>query len=123
MQCWATIDTSAHPVMLLGDMNVDVDIVAGQASNVLLVPVQALRSTGDQYAVFVVLPNGELEMRLVEVGLQDFVNAAILSGLEAGEVVSLGESATSSSTVSTDVPLPSGAGLGAIMGGSGGGRP
>jgi len=123
VQCWATIDTSAHPVTLLGDMNVDVDIVAGQASNVLLVPVQALRSTGDQYAVFVVLPNGELEMRLVEVGLQDFVNAAILSGLEAGEVVSLGESTTSSSTVSTDVPLPSGAGLGAIMGGSGGGRP
>ena len=122
MQCWATIDTSAHPVTLLGDMNVDIDIVAGQASNTLLIPVQALRNMGDQYAVFVVLPNGELEMRLVEVGLQDFVNAAILSGLEVGEIVSLGESTTSSSTASTEVHLPSGASLGAIMGG-GGGRP
>jgi len=60
-------------------------------------------------------------MRVVEVGLQDFVNAAILSGLEAGEVVSLGESTTSSSVAPTDVQLPSGASLGAIMGG--GGRP
>ena len=101
VQCWATIDTSVYPVTLLGDMNVDVDIVAGQASNVLLVPVQALRTMGDQYAVFVVLPNGELEMRVVEVGLQDFVNAAILSGLEEGEVVSLGESSTASSSTSS----------------------
>ena len=124
VQCWATIDTSAHPVMLLGDMNVDVDIVAGQASNVLLVPVQALRTMGDQYAVFVVLPNGELEMRVVEVGLQDFVNAAILSGLEAGEVVSLGEStasSTSSSTDSTQTQPFGDPGMGFIMGG--GGRP
>ena len=29
-------------------------------------------------------------MRIVEVGLKDFVNAEILSGLEPGEVVSLG---------------------------------
>jgi RND family efflux transporter MFP subunit len=99
VQAWASIDTTAHPVKLLGDMNVEVEIVAGEALNALLVPVQALRELGDdQYAVFVVQPNGELEMRMVEVGLKDYVNAEIRSGLERGEVVSTGEATTSSSS-------------------------
>ena len=53
----------------------------------------------EQYAVFVVLPSGELEMRFVEVGLRDFVNAEILSGLEPGETVSIGvETSTDTSS-------------------------
>jgi multidrug efflux pump subunit AcrA (membrane-fusion protein) len=118
VQCWATIDTSAHAVRLLGDMNVDVDIVAGQATNALLVPVEALRQFGEgQYAVFVLDANGELEMRPVEVGLQDFVNAVILSGVEEGEAVSLGEpTSSSSSAVDTEMQLP-GAGMGLMFGG------
>ncbi|MGC9348429.1 MAG: efflux RND transporter periplasmic adaptor subunit [Anaerolineae bacterium] len=120
VQCWSTIDISANPVTLLGDMNVDVDIVAGEATNALLVPVQALREVGGQEAVFVVLPSGELEMRIVEVGLQDYVNAAVLSGLEAGEVVSLGESTSAVSTEMEELPaVPGGDGM--MMGG--GGRP
>ena len=55
VQSWASIDTTAHPVKLLGDMNVEVEVVAGEALNAVLVPVQALRELGeDQYAVFVV---------------------------------------------------------------------
>ena len=62
----------------------------------MLVPLQALRELSPgQYAVFVALPDGELEMRLVEVGLKDFVNAEILSGLEPGEVVSTGTETSS----------------------------
>jgi HlyD family secretion protein len=103
IQVRASIDLSAHPVNLLSGMNADVEIVAGEARNALLVPVQALRELGpDQYAVFVVQPNGELELRPVEVGLQDFVSAAILAGLEPGEVVSTG-TAESSDTL-TDTP-------------------
>ncbi len=99
VQARASIDLSAHPVRLLSGMNAEVEIVAGEARNALLVPVQALRELGpDQYAVFVVLPSGELELRPVEVGLQDFVNAAILSGLEAGEMVSTGEAESSDSS-------------------------
>ena len=41
-------------------------------------------------SLFIVQPDGELEARAVEVGLTDLVNAEILSGLESGEVVSLG---------------------------------
>jgi RND family efflux transporter MFP subunit len=107
VQAWASIDTAAHPVKLLGDMNVEVEIVAGEALNVLLAPVQALREISpDQYAVFVVQPNGELEMRMVEVGLMDYVNAEIRSGLQRGDVVSLGEKTTSSSSPSVPSTQP-----------------
>jgi multidrug efflux pump subunit AcrA (membrane-fusion protein) len=83
-------------------MNVEVEVVAGEAQDALLVPVQALRELGeDQYAVFVVSADGELELRPVEVGLQDYVNAEILSGLERGEMVSTGETTSSASTSSS----------------------
>jgi multidrug efflux pump subunit AcrA (membrane-fusion protein) len=84
-------------------MNVEVEIVAGEAHNALLVPVQALRQIGaDQYVVFVVGADGELEMRPVEVGLQDYVNAEILSGVTRGEVLSIGETTSSSTDTSSD---------------------
>jgi len=101
VQLWASIDTSAHPVTLLGDMNAEVEVVSGEALNAVLVPVQALRQLGeDQYAVFVVQESGELEMRMVEVGLKDYVNAEIRSGLRPGEVVSTGEKSSSTSSSS-----------------------
>jgi HlyD family secretion protein len=102
VQAWATIDTSANPAKLLGDMNASVEVVAAEARNALLVPVQALRELGpDKYAVFVVQSDGQLEMRMVNVGIKDYVNAVVLSGLQRGEVVSLGEKTASSSTSST----------------------
>lgn len=109
IQSRASIDISAHAVRLLSGMNAEVEIVAAEARNALLVPVEALRELGpDLYAVFVVLPNGELELRPVEVGLKDYVNAAILSGLEVGEVVSTGvaESSTSESSSNDQLPMP-----------------
>jgi multidrug efflux pump subunit AcrA (membrane-fusion protein) len=113
VQTWASIDTTSHPVNLLGDMNVEVEVVAGEATGALLVPIQALREIGeDQYAVFVVGADGKLDMRLVEVGLMDFVNAEIRSGLQRGETVSTGERTTSSSpgqpSTNTNQPPPSG---------------
>ncbi len=121
VQAWASIDTTGHPVALLGDMNVEVEIVAGEATNALLVPVQALREISEgQYAVFVVRADGELQLRPVEVGLRDYVNAEIVSGLERGEVVSTGETTTStssSSAPSTDQALPGGGMIPPFMGG------
>ncbi len=91
VQSYASVDLAAHPINLLSGMNAEVEVVAGEAENAVLVPLQALRELGPgSYAVFVMLPNGELEMRIVVVGLRDFVNAEILSGLEPGEVISLG---------------------------------
>ncbi len=51
-----------------------VDVIAGEAKNAVLVPVEALRDLGDgEYAVFVI-ENGEPKLRLVEVGLMDLNN-------------------------------------------------
>ena len=67
-----------------------VDVVGGQAENAVLVPVEALHEFGDgQYALFV-MENGNLRLRVVEVGLQDLTKAEIISGLNAGDVVTTG---------------------------------
>jgi RND family efflux transporter MFP subunit len=113
VQSYASVDLAANPVTLLSGMNAEVEVVAGEARDAVLVPLQALRELGpEQYTVFVVLPNGELEMRFVEVGLRDFVNAEILSGLEPGEIVSTGvETSTDTSSAPDtggDEPPPPG---------------
>jgi RND family efflux transporter MFP subunit len=111
VQIWASVDLTSHPVNLLSGMTAEVEIIAGEARGVLLAPVQALRElTPGQYAVFVVEPDGELEMRVVEVGLMDFVSVEIVSGLELGDVVSTGEaegSLPSGESLSDDETMPS----------------
>jgi HlyD family secretion protein len=118
VQAWASIDMTEHPIALLGNMNGDLEVVASEANNVPLVPVTALRevSTG-QYAVFVVQADGQLELRQVEVGIKDYVNAEIKSGLQPGEVVSLGQK-QSTTVRATSTP---GAGGGPQFFGPGGG--
>jgi HlyD family secretion protein len=130
VQAWASVDLSSQDVTLLGDMNADVEVISAESRDVVLAPIQALREIADgQYAVFVVDANGELAMRPVEVGLQDAVNAEIVSGLEAGEVVSLGErSASSGTSEAEDLEMPGpgmmpGGGLFGSGGGGPGGRP
>jgi multidrug efflux pump subunit AcrA (membrane-fusion protein) len=71
-------------------LSATVDIIAGSAQNAVLVPVEALRELDtDQYAVFV-MTDGQPVLRLVQVGLIDVTYAEIVSGLEAGEVVTTG---------------------------------
>jgi len=121
VQSWASIDLTAHPINLLGNMNGDIDVVAAEAANVPTVPVQALRQiSAGQYAVFVVQANGQLELRPVQVGLQDFVNAEIKSGLQPGEVVSLGQKTGTTGTTARATSTPS-AGGGQFFGPGGGG--
>ena len=91
VEAWVKLDLSSHPVDLWGGMNAEIEVISAQARDALLVPIQALRELGsDQYAVFVVQPDGEMALRPVEVGLKDFVNAEVISGLSLGEIVSLG---------------------------------
>ncbi|MDY7042303.1 MAG: efflux RND transporter periplasmic adaptor subunit, partial [Chloroflexota bacterium] len=120
IQIWASVDLTANPVPLLSGMTVEVEVIAGEARNVLIVPVQALRELSpDQYAVFVVKSDGELELRPVEVGLKDFVNAEIISGLQLGEAVSTGERTSSSQSTqspSNEEP-PAGGGMMRFLGG------
>jgi len=131
VQAWASLDLSSQQatgrasIPLLGDMNADVEVINAEARDVVLAPVQALRQMGGgaQYAVFVVGADGELVMRPVEVGLKDVVNAEIVSGLEAGDVISLGQRATTSgaSGEEQEMPEPGQMMPGGQMFGSGGG--
>jgi RND family efflux transporter MFP subunit len=122
VQCWASIDLSQRPAVLLSGMAVEVEVISAEARNVLLVPLEALRELGEgRYAVFVVQPDGELELRPVEVGLRDLVNAEIRSGLSEGEVVSLGTAQTSSAATVTPATMPFVPGGGPFF--PGGGRP
>lgn len=90
VQLRVQLDPAGVEVNLPVGLNAAVDIVAGRAENAVLVPVEALRDLGDgQYAVFV-MENGEPTLRVVEVGLMDVTYAEILSGLQAGEVVTTG---------------------------------
>jgi len=101
LQAWASVNLASHPTKLLGGMNAEVEVISAESRDTLLVPLQALRELGEgQYAVFVVQPDGEMVLRPVEVGLMDFVNAEIISGLELGEIVSTGVEE------STDVEVP-----------------
>ena len=72
-------------------MTVDVEIISGEALGALLVPIQALREIAPgSYAVFIVDADGSLKLTPVTVGLRDFANAEILTGVEAGDIVSTG---------------------------------
>ena len=77
-------------IRLLLGANATVEVIGGDVQDALLVPVDALRDLGGEYAVFVQDENGELKMRMVEVGLMDYTYAEILSGLAEGEIVSTG---------------------------------
>lgn len=91
VQAWATLNTAESKFNLISGMSAEVEIISGEAKNALLVPAQALRElAAGSYAVFVVQPDGQLKLTPVTVGLRDFANVQILSGLKAGDVVSTG---------------------------------
>lgn len=87
---WASLPTETG-FNLMSGMTVDVEVIAGESLKTLIVPVQALRELSPgSYAVFLVDANEQLTMTPVTVGLRDFANAEILSGLKAGDIVSTG---------------------------------
>jgi HlyD family secretion protein len=67
-----------------------VKVIGGNATNTVLVPLEALHVFGDgKYAVFV-KTNGSLQLKIVDVGLKDLTKAQILSGIQAGDIVTTG---------------------------------
>ncbi|PIU56415.1 MAG: efflux transporter periplasmic adaptor subunit, partial [Chloroflexi bacterium CG07_land_8_20_14_0_80_51_10] len=58
-----------------------------QKENVLLVPNQAIKRSGPNRVVEVVIGEGKTEERVVEIGSSDAMRTEILSGLEEGEKV------------------------------------
>ena len=82
--------TLAQPQRLPLGMSATVDIIAGRATDAVLVPVEAVRDLGDgTYAVFVV-ENEQPVLRVVTIGITDLTYIEITSGLSAGETVTTG---------------------------------
>jgi len=91
VQAWAQLNLNNSPIPRVSGLMAKVEVTAAQSKKTLLVPVQAMRELAPgSYAVFVVQPDGQLKLTPVTVGLKDFANAEILSGLKAGDVVSTG---------------------------------
>jgi HlyD family secretion protein len=87
---WVTFENEAN-LSILSGMTADVEIIGGEALDALLVPIQALREIAPgSYAVFIVAADGSLKLTPVTVGLRDFANAEILTGVSVGDVVSTG---------------------------------
>lgn len=83
-------DSFMKPQTLPVGLNASVEVIGGRTENAVLVPVEALRELDPgEYAVFVV-EDGQPKLRIVTVGLIDFTSAEILTGLDAGEIVTTG---------------------------------
>jgi HlyD family secretion protein len=86
----AVLDKSVDEIGLPVGVEAAIDVISGQATNAVLVPVEALHKLADNsYTVFV-MENGKPVLRTVEVGLKDDTYAEITSGLKAGEIVTTG---------------------------------
>ena len=127
VEVYASVDPSSQPTTFLSGMSAEVTVIAQETHDAALVPLESLRelSTG-QYSVFVVKDDGTLELRQVQVGLKDLVNAEITSGLKVGEVVSLGTQTASTQTTRTTTKSSTSSqsqGMGPMDGGMGGPPP
>jgi RND family efflux transporter MFP subunit len=86
----ALLDKSVDEIGLPIGVQASIDVISGQATNAVLVPVEALHQLSDgSYTVFV-MTDGKPALRTVVVGLKDDTYAEIKSGLKAGEVVTTG---------------------------------
>lgn len=73
-------------------MTAQVTLLAGEAKDTLLVPIQAVRKTGgNKQHVQVLATDGKLETRAVKIGITNSVDIQILDGLKVGENVVLSQ--------------------------------
>lgn len=72
-------------------LNASADIIVGQASNAVLIPIEALKqNTAGEYFVYVISSENTFQQS-VTVGLRDYTSAEITSGLYPGDSVVVGE--------------------------------
>lgn len=88
VEVWASIIAPAE-IQLMSGLSVDVEVTAVDIQSAILVPIQAVFEAQPGLSQVVVLDeNGQPEFRTVQVGISDYANIVIESGLAAGEKVS-----------------------------------
>jgi len=106
--------TDERAGQLRSGMSADVEIVTSQQTGVLLIPLTAVRSFGDEHTV--VLANGEEHN--IQTGATDGTSVVVESGLNEGDVIS----ADPARPEPEGGQPPSGGGGSALFGGPRGGR-
>ncbi len=81
-------------------LSVTVSILIEEASDVLVVPNSAVTYLRGEAYVQVVLPDGEVEERLIQTGIRDWQYTGVIDGLSEGEQVVVPQ-ATSAGTLTT----------------------
>jgi len=71
-------------------LNAAVDIITGEATNAVLVSIEALQQQADGSYIVHVIEGEEVESRSVQVGLMDATTAEIIAGLQPREQVVIG---------------------------------
>jgi len=120
-----TVTLTNPPAALKSGMTADITITTASATNVLTVPAAALVGTTGNYAVRVLGPDGQPQVKQVDVGLVTSALAEITSGLNQGEAVITGTASDRTQTTVTNGFGPGGgtfvgAGGGRFQGGNGG---
>lgn len=86
------IDIIDKPEGLKIDFDTDVDILLGQATNVLKVPAESIRTDKDGKTYLFVVENNKVAEKEIKLGLQSDMEAQILEGVKAGDKVILNPS-------------------------------
>jgi hypothetical protein len=103
--------TAPTTVQLRQGLSLTVNLIEQQKLNVITVPNTAIKTVSGKTYVQVKNSSGTPEQREVTIGLKDYSNTEIVSGLAVGEVVLITK--TSSSTVkTTTTPAPGGFNIG-----------
>jgi multidrug efflux pump subunit AcrA (membrane-fusion protein) len=101
-------------------LSVTVSILISQASDVLLVPNGAITYQGRDTYVQVVLPDGTTEERAIQTGISDWQYTEVTDGLTEGEQVVVPETASTSTSTTSEQGMSGG---GMMMPGMGMGGP
>lgn len=86
------VDVPNPDLILIPGMYAEVNLSLDSRAHVVVVPVPAIEVGSDESSgqVFVVTPENHVEIRKVKLGLQTANRVEILSGLQAGEMVVIG---------------------------------
>jgi RND family efflux transporter MFP subunit len=89
------VDVPNPSLLLIPGMYAEVDLKLDSRTHVVVVPVPAIDVGSDETSgqVFVVTPENQVEIRKVKLGLQTATKVEILSGLQAGDMVVIGNRA------------------------------
>jgi len=84
------IDVSNSDYHLQPGMYADVTLLANSRDNALTVPIEAIERRGDKTTVLVLDDENRIQRRDVQIGVQSSNNVEVLSGLQEGEKVIVG---------------------------------